>query len=136
MDFGKWALNNKLLVYFLVAVLMAGGVLACYQMSKLEDPKIDVKQDMVVTVYPGASAHQVEMEVTDVLEKKVRTLGEVDNVESYSYNDLSIILVELKSTISPKAVDQCWDKLRRKVTDAASQLPAGANTPQIHDDFG
>ena len=136
MDLGKWALSNKLLVYFLVAVLMVGGALACYQMSKLEDPKIEVKQAMVVTVYPGASAHQVEMEVTDVLEKKVRTLGEVDNVESYSYNDLSIILVELKSTVNPKDVDQCWDKLRRKVTDATSLLPAGANTPQTHDDFG
>ena len=45
---------------------------------------------MVVTTYPGASAHQVELEVTDVLEKNIRTMGNIDNIESYSYNDLSL----------------------------------------------
>lgn len=135
MDLGKWALSNKLLVYFIVALLLAGGALACYNMSKLEDPEIKVKMAMVVTTYPGASAHQVEMEVTDVLEKRIRTLGEVDNVESYSFNDLSIIQVELLSTIPQDEVEQCWDNLRRKVYDAAGRLPAGASTPVTRDDF-
>ena len=44
-------------------------------MSKLEDPAITVKQAMIVTAYPGASAYQVELEVTDVLEKSIRTMG-------------------------------------------------------------
>ena len=50
-------------------------------MSKLEDPEIKVKLAMVVTTYPGASAHQVELEVTDVLEKNIRTMGNIDNIE-------------------------------------------------------
>ena len=91
MDFGKWAFINRKLVYFLVAVLLLGGAWSCYEMSKLEDPEVKVKLAMVVTTYPGASAHQVEMEVTDVLEKQIRTMGDIDNVESYSYNDLSMI---------------------------------------------
>ena len=69
MDISKWAFKNRNLVYFLVTVLLVGGILSCYQMSKLEDPEIKVKLAMVVTTYPGASAHQVELEVTDVLEK-------------------------------------------------------------------
>ncbi|MCI7141484.1 MAG: efflux RND transporter permease subunit, partial [Paraprevotella sp.] len=128
MDFGKWAFNNRLLVYFLVAVFMLGGAYACYDMSKLEDPEVKVKLAMVVTTYPGASAHQVEMEVTDVLEKSIRTMGDLDNIESYSYNDLSIIQVELRSTVSNAEVEQCWDRLRRKVYDAQSLLPQDANT--------
>ena len=72
MDISKWGFQNRNLVYFLVAVLLAGGALACYQMSKLEDPEIKVKLAMVATTYPGASAHQVELEVTDVLEKSIR----------------------------------------------------------------
>ena len=71
MDISKWGFQNRNLVYFLVAVLLAGGALACYQMSKLEDPEIKVKLAMVATTYPGASAHQVELEVTDVLREKV-----------------------------------------------------------------
>ena len=135
MDFGKWAFANKRLVYFLVAVLLMGGAFSCYRMSKLEDPEIKLKIAMVVTVYPGASAHQVEMEVTDVLEKQIRTMGDLDNVESYSYNDLSIIQVELRSTISNDEVEQCWDRLRRKVYDAQAKLPSGARTSVTRDDF-
>lgn len=135
MDFGKWAFDNRKLIYFLVAVLMVGGAFSCYEMSKLEDPEVKVKLAMVVTTYPGASAHQVEMEVTDVLEKRIRAMGDVDNVESYSMNDLSIIQVELRSTLSNSEVEQCWDRLRRKVYDAQSMLPAGANTSVTKEDF-
>ena len=86
-DFGAWAFSNKKLVYFLLAVLCVGGLLSIYDMSKLEDPEITVKQAMVVAVYPGASAHEVEMEVTDPLEKSIRSIGELGSVSSWSYND-------------------------------------------------
>ncbi len=91
---------------------------------------------MVVTTYPGASAHQVELEVTDVLEKNIRTMGNIDNIESYSYNDLSLIQIELLSTVPDDDVEQCWDMLRRKVSDARALLPEGATTPIVKDDFG
>ena len=111
MDISKWAFRNRNLIYFLIAVLLLGGAYSCYQMSKLEDPEIKVKLAMVVTTYPGASAHQVELEVTDVLEKNIRTMGNIDNIESYSYNDLSLIQIELLSTVPDDDVEQCWDCL-------------------------
>lgn len=136
MDISKWAFQNKNLVYFLIAVLLLGGAYSCYEMSKLEDPEIKVKLAMVATTYPGASAHQVELEVTDVIEKSIRTMENIDNVESYSYNDLSLIQVELLSTVPTDEVEQCWDMLRRKVNDARASLPDGAGTPVVQDDFG
>ena len=136
MDISKWAFGNRNLIYFFIAVLGAGGILSCYQMSKLEDPEVKVKLAMVVTTYPGASAHQVELEVTDVLEKSIRTMGDIDNIESYSYNDLSLIQVELLSTVNDEKVEQHWDILRRKVNDAKASLPSGATSPLVKDDFG
>lgn len=136
MDISKWAFHNRNLIYFLIAVLLSGGAYSCYQMSKLEDPEIKVKLAMVVTTYPGASAHQIELEVTDVLEKSIRTMGNIDNIESYSYNDLSLIQIELLSTVPDGDVEQCWDMLRRKVNDARSSLPEGASAPTVKDDFG
>lgn len=136
MDISKWALNNRNLVNFIIAILVAGGILAASEMSKLEDPEIKVKQAMVVTTYPGASAHQVELEVTDILEKRIRTMGNVNNIESSSFNDLSIITVDLLSTVKDDDVEQHWDMLRRKVNDAVSVLPEGAMTPIVKDDFG
>ena len=136
MDISKWAFGNRNLIYFFIAVLVAVGILSCYQMSKLEDPEVKVKLAMVVTTYPGASAHQVELEVTDVLEKSIRTMGDIDNIESYSYNDLSLIQVELLSTVNDEKVEQHWDILRRKVNDAKASLPSGATSPLVKDVFG
>ena len=135
MDLGKWAFDNKKLVYFLVAVLLVGGVLSAYDMSKLEDPEVKVKMAMVVATRPGASAHEMEMEVTEPLEKNIRTIGEVDNVASWSYNDLTILQVEMKTTVPDDEIEQCWDLLRRKVSDAAAGLPDGSSV-KVQDDFG
>lgn len=71
MNYSKWALNNSKLINFLVVILVIGGIMAYGSMSKLEDPAIKVKQALIITTYPGASAHQVELEVTDPLEKEL-----------------------------------------------------------------
>lgn len=136
MNFTEYALKNKALVYFFVIVLVVGGVYSFFTMSKLEDPAITVKQAMVVTAFPGASAWQVELEVTDVLEKSIRSMGNLDHVESRSMNDVSYILVELGSTVPPADLQQNWDILRRKVSNVQAQLPSGAQTPMVFDDFG
>ena len=136
IDFGTWGLNNRKLIYFLVVCLMVGGVLAITKMGKLEDPEIVVKQALVVTTYPGASAHQVELEVTDLLEKSIRTMKNIDFVESRSMNDLSMITVGLSTVVPNDDIDNQWDILRRKVTDIQGKLPEGASVPLIKDDFG
>ena len=134
MDFGKWALNNTKLINFMIVVLIIGGFLSYLKMPKLEDPAIKVRQAMIVTTYPGASAHQVELEVTDQIEKAIREVASVDNVQSQSMNDLSIITVELLTTT--KDVEQQWDMVRRKVANVQSKLPADASVPIVRDDFG
>ena len=136
MNYSKWALDNRNLINFLVLCLVVGGFFAYNAMSKLEDPEIKVRQAMVVTTYPGASAHQVELQVTDPLEKSIREMAAVDYVQSQSYADLSLITVELKTTTPPGEVEQEWDMLRRKVNNAQSQLPADASTSVVKDDFG
>ena len=88
MNFTEYALKNKALVYFFVFVLVVGGVYSFFTMSKLEDPAITVKQALVITTFPGASAYQVELEVTDVLEKSIRSMGDLDHVSSLSMDDV------------------------------------------------
>ena len=134
IDFGKWALSNKALVWFLVIVLFVGGLFSAYDMGKLEDPEIKVKTAMVVATRPGASATEMELEVTDPLEKAIRTMGDVKYVQSWSRNDVSILHVELNPTIKDADLEQCWDILRRRVADVASSLPKGV-TVKVQDDF-
>lgn len=134
-DLGNWAFRNSKLVYFLIAVLVIGGVYSAYDMSKLEDPEIKVKMAMVAATYPGASAREVELQVTDPLEKSIMAIGDVKNVSSYSYDDFCILEVELNSTVPDGDVEQCWDMLRRKVGDAEASLPSGVSV-SVQDDFG
>ena len=134
IDFGRWAFKNSNLVMFLVTVLVVGGLYAYYDMPKLEDPEIKVRQALVVGVYPGASAHQVELEVVDPLEKSIRQMNTIYTVESYCYADLCIMTVELMSTVPEGELEQQWDILRRKVQ--STQLPAGVKGVSVRDDFG
>jgi multidrug efflux pump subunit AcrB len=136
MDAGKWALENRKLVYFLVAVLVVGGVRAFREMSKLEDPEIRVRQALVVTPYAGASAREVELEVSDALERGIREVKEVETVESRSMHDVSVITVSLSPLVRDRDIERCWDMLRRAVDDARGRLPAGAGPPVVMDDFG
>ncbi|MFI3295560.1 MAG: efflux RND transporter permease subunit, partial [Rikenellaceae bacterium] len=136
MNLGKWALSNSKLVYYLVAILIVGGVLSYNNISKLEDPAIRVKQAVVVTTYPGGSPSEVELTVTDPLEKAIRSMSSVDNVVSRSSADLSIITVNLLTTVADRELEQQWDLLRRKVGDVQSKLPSGSSTSVVVDDYG
>ena len=124
-DFSRWGLNNRKLVSFFVAILVLGGIISYYIMPKLEDPAIKVKQAMVVTTYPGASAHEVELEVTDRLEKAIREMSGIDNVQSQSMNDLSLITVELETTVKDEDVEQYWDMC---MACSMPLLPTGSPT--------
>ena len=136
MDFSNWALNNRKLVVFFVVCMVLGGFINYLDMPKLEDPSLKVKQAMVVCTYPGASAHEVELEVTDKIEKAISEMSTLDNIESQSMADLCLINVTLKTTVQDDQVEQEWDMLRRKVANATAGLPSGAGTPMVRDDFG
>lgn len=134
IDLGKWAFNYKKFVWYLIAVLLLGGIYYTYEMSKLEDPEIRVKMAMVIATRPGASALEMEAEVTEPLEKAIRTIDDVDYVQSYSRNDVSILYVELNATTANDKLEQIWDMLRRRVNDVAPTLPAGVKL-NVQDDF-
>ena len=136
MNISKWALKRGVLINAFVAVLIIGGLWAFTQMPKLEDPAVRVKQALVVATYPGASAHQVELELTDPIEKSIRQMPDIDHIESSSYADMTIITVELHPTVKDDELEQQWDLLRRKVENIKPSLPKGSQVMTVADDFG
>ncbi|WP_425531646.1 efflux RND transporter permease subunit [Draconibacterium aestuarii] len=118
----------------LFAVLF-GGLIAYNNIGKLEDAEIPIKSAMVITVYPGATAHEVELEVTDVLEKAIQKLENVDEINSISRPGVSMITIDIQETVKTPKLPQLWDHLRRKVNDVKGSLPAGAMEPIVNDDF-
>ena len=136
MNISKWALSRGVLVHAFVAVLIIGGLWAFTKMPKLEDPAVRVKQALVVATYPGASAHQVELELADPIEKSIRQMPDIDHIESSSYADMTIITVELNPTVKDDQLEQQWDLLRRKVENIKPSLPKGSQVMTVADDFG
>ncbi len=118
-----------------MAALM-GGTLAFQGMGRLEDPEFTIKDAQVFTPYPGATASEVEEEVTDRIELAAQQLGQLKEVESQSLRGMSIVTVRIKDKYDKNGLPQVWDELRRKIGDAQRQLPPGAGPSVVNDDFG
>lgn len=132
----KFFLKNRALSWLLLVLILLGGVVAYVGMGKLEDAPFTIKQAVVTTTYPGASPLEVQQQVTDVLEEAIQSLGELYYLKTENRAGLSKITVYVKKEIRADAMQQLWDKLRRKVSDAQGKLPAGAGTSVVNDDFG
>jgi multidrug efflux pump subunit AcrB len=128
--------QRKAIFYFLMVCIIVGGVLAFDSISKLEDPEITVMQSQIITVYPGATAHEVEMQVTNVIEEELSSLENVETIKSKSSANISLISVMLELTVPQKEIEQRWDFLRRRIKEVQPKLPAGAQEPLVVDDFG
>ncbi|MCI1640285.1 MAG: efflux RND transporter permease subunit [Bacteroidales bacterium] len=135
MNLSESVFKRKKIVYFLLLAIVIGGIFSYKHLSKLEDPEIQVLAANVVTVYPGASAHEVELKVTKVLEDELSTLSDIRKITSRSEANVSVIKVILKFNVPQKEVQQRWEFLRRKVELAVPKLPQGAQKPVIIDDL-
>ncbi len=131
----QFFLERKVFTYFFTALLLVGGVLSFFSLGQLEDPIFTVKKALIITEYPGADPEEVELEVTDVIEKALREITELDDTYSWSRAGRSIIKVEIKQQFWSDVLPQKWDLVRKKLEDNAYKLPPGAGKPDVIDDF-
>lgn len=135
LNIAAYSIRNKTSSWLLLLILLIGGSVALHNLGRLEDPEFTLKQALVMTSYPGASAQQVEEEVTHRLESAIQELEYIRHITSISKPGLSQITVEVKDIYRRKELKQIWDELRRKVNDSQPRLPPGAGSSQVMDDF-
>lgn len=136
MNLTKYSLKNKVVIYFLLLIVLIGGIASYFNMGKLEDSVFTIKTALVVTQYRGASPYEVEQEVTEIIERAAQSMDNIDEVFSSSYAGLSIVQVDMEDKLRANQMPQMWDILRKKIKDAEPSLPSGASTPSIVDDYG
>ncbi|MCQ4317139.1 efflux RND transporter permease subunit [Stutzerimonas zhaodongensis] len=136
MDLARYAIGKPVNIWVLVLICLIGGVLAYFEMGRLEDPEFTIKEAIVTVQYPGATALEVEQEVTEPLESAIQELSEVKEIRSRSMVGLAEIRVEIQDRYSGEQLDQIWDQLRNKIGDAQQKLPPGLDPPLVNDDFG
>ncbi|WP_417663749.1 efflux RND transporter permease subunit [Pseudidiomarina donghaiensis] len=135
LNIARFSMKRTTTSWMVLMILLLGGLVALQQIGRLEDPEFTLKQAMVITQYPGATAQQVEEEVTYRLENAIQELSYVDHITSVSKPGLSQIMIEMHSTLRKHQMPQVWDELRRKVNDTRAQLPPGSSEPMVKDDF-
>ncbi|RZQ56184.1 MFS transporter [Pseudidiomarina tainanensis] len=135
MNIARFSMKRSTTSWMLLLILLLGGLVALQNIGRLEDPEFTLKQAMVITQYPGATAQQVEEEVTYRLENAIQELSYVDHITSVSQPGLSQITIEMHSTLRKHQMPQVWDELRRKVNDSRKTLPPGSGEPMVKDDF-
>lgn len=135
MKITEFFVNRPTLFWSLMIGILIAGVLSFVQMPKLEDPAVAVKQAMVVVPYPGASAHEVELKVAQVMEEELRALPNVKKIRTECQNGMAMFTVEFQLTVPLKEMEQHFDLLRRKVNDARMKLPQDCYDPVVVDDM-
>jgi multidrug efflux pump subunit AcrB len=137
MNIGEYSVENKVISWLLIVIMLAGGVFAFDRMGKLEDPAFTIKSAKILTRYPGATALEVQNELTYHLEDAIQKLPQLKRIKmSVSRPGLSDILIEFKDEYKADDLPNIFDELRRKVADVKSLLPPGALEPMVIDDFG
>lgn len=136
MNLAEWTIRKSLLSWVITLLFLVIGWQSYQKLSRLEDPEFTIKDAVIMTPYAGASAAEVETEVTNVIEKAVQQMGQLKKVESRSARGMSIINVSMQDKYDRATLPQVWDELRRKVNDAQKNLPPNAGTSIVNDDFG
>ncbi len=135
-NLSEWALKHQQMVLYLIIVLTVAGVLSYLNLGRAEDPNFTFKVMVVRTLWPGATAQEVERELTERIEKKLQETPWVDVLRSASKPGESLVFVMLKD-YTPKAdVPESWRQVRKKLDDIHHTLPAGVQGPFPNDEFG
>jgi multidrug efflux pump len=129
-------LRHRELTLFFVLLVAVGGVVAFLHLGQREDPDFTFRAMVIRTLWPGATAEQVDRQITDRIEKKLQETPSFKWTSSYSRPGESLIILELLDSAAPKDVPGIWYQVRKKVGDMRHTLPPEAAGPFFNDEFG
>ncbi len=134
-NLSDWALKHQVLVLYLMLVLTIAGLVSYTKLGQSEDPPFTFKVMLVRTSWPGASAQEVEQQVTDKLEKKIQEVPHLDYSSGYSRPGESMIFIVAKDDTFSKDVPEVWYQVRKKIGDIRNTLPQGVESLTFNDEF-
>ena len=135
-NLSSWTLRHQSLVIFLLVLITLFGILSYGKLAQSEDPPFTFKVMVIQTLWPGATARQVQEEVTDRIARKLQETPDVDFLRSYSRPGESTLFFTIKDRAPPSQVPETWYQVRKKVGDIAYNLPKGIQGPFFNDEFG
>lgn len=135
-NLSEWALRNKGLVLYFMILMGIVGFFSYSKLSQSEDPPFTFKVMVVQTYWPGATAEEVSLQVTDKIEKELMSTGLYDKIMAYSRPGESMVMFMAKDSLKSAQIPDVWYQVRKKVGDIKGQLPSGVQGPFFNDEFG
>ncbi|WP_321926780.1 efflux RND transporter permease subunit [Burkholderia sp. BCC1998] len=135
-NLSAWALRHQALVVYIIALATLAGILAYTRLAQSEDPPFTFRVMVVRTLWPGATARQVQEQVTDHIGRKLQETPTLDFLRSYSRPGESLLFFTMRDSAPTSDVPQAWYQVRKKVSDIATTLPQGVQGPFFNDEFG
>lgn len=134
-NLSSWALNNQVIVLYFMLLLTFAGMFAYTQLGQSEDPPFTFKVMLIRTSWPGASALEVEQQITDKIEKKIQEVPHLGYSSSYSRPGISVIFVVIKDDTFSEEIPDLWYQVRKKVGDIRHTLPSNIESLTFNDEF-
>ena len=135
-NLSDWTLHNRTLVGFFMLAIALMGVVSYGRLSQAEDPPFTFRVMVIRTLWPGATALQVEQQLTDKIEKKLQEMPHIDRIQSFSRPGESTVLFFARYGVPGSLVPDIFYQVRKKVGDIRHTLPTGIQGPFFNDEYG
>ena len=135
-NLSTWALEHQALVVLILLLVSLAGILSYRRLAQSEDPPFTFKVMVIRTFWPGATARQVQEELTDRIARTLQATPHVDFLNSYSRPGESTLFFTIQDTAPAAKVPETWYQVRKRVGDIAYTLPSGVQGPYFNDEFG
>src|SRR6266540_3383460 len=129
------AVRERAITLFFIFAAACAGIYAYFHLGRAEDPSFTIKVLTVTTVWPGATAQEMQDLVAEPLEKRLQELRWYDRVETITRPGLALITLQLLDKTPPKEVAEQFYQARKKLGDEAPKLPQGAIGPFVNDEY-
>jgi len=130
MRFFKLFVNNRVVVYIFVLLILVAGIFSYATLPREASPSIEIPYVFVSTVYPGVSPQEMEKLVTMEIEKEVKGISDVKKVTSVSRESFSSVVIEFQPNVK---IDDALQKVRDKVNSARASMPQDIQEPVINE---
>ena len=130
------AMRHRQIVIMFVTMLVLFGVFALDKMPKQEFPSFTIRQGLVIGVYPGATASEIEEQLAKPLEEYIFSFKEIKKKKTFTESKDGMVIVHVELNDNIKNKDEFWSKFKHGLTAFKSELPSGVVALVANDDFG
>lgn len=134
-NLSTWALKNQVLVLYFILLTLLAGSFAYTHLGQSEDPPFTFKVMLVRASWPGASAQEVEQQVTDKIEEKLQEIPSIDYTSSYSRPGESVVFIVIRDNTFSEKIPELWYQVRKKIGDIRHTFPRDLQSLTFNDEF-